>query len=391
MGLVTGIIVMITCLTGAILVYEHELQHVFSKKRYFTENKGAVISADSMLASVKLAMPKAKAGSIKIYNDPTRNAEVAVTVPAKKKESTSEAGGNKVAKKDSTAKRVDKAPAGAGGRGGEGTRLTAFVDPYTGKVIEFYNHRESFLYFTMDVHRWMLGGDTGKIIVGICTLVFCFIIITGIVLWWPRNKQILKQRLKIKSDAGFKRLNHDYHVVLGFYSAIFLFVFAFTGLAWSFQWFNKGIYTVTGSSMERPKSPKNVDSLNGKKVPVEMALQAVIAQNNNGSYYNITIPKDSADAFAVNVLSKDAPHESASDTYFIDAHTGAALGVQTFAQRNLGQRVRATFKPVHTASIYGQPSKLIGFITCLLGTFFPLSGIIMWINRTWRKKPVVSR
>ncbi len=376
MGLATGIIVMITCLTGAILVYEHELQQLFFKERYFTEKSGTVLTADSMLANVKQAMPKAKAGSIKIYNDRTRNAEVSITLPADKKES-------------STKQTAEKKPAkgdGGAAKPAEGTRLVAFVDPYSGRVVEFYNHRESFLYFTMDVHRWMLGGDTGKMIVGICTLVFCFIIITGIVLWWPRNKQILKQRLKIKTDAGFKRLNHDYHVVFGFYSAIFLFVFAFTGLAWSFQWFNKAIYTVTSSSMDRSKSPKSEVAATGDRVPVEIALQAVISQNKEARFYNISLPKDSADAYSVNVLSADAPHESASDTYFVDAYSGAAIAVQTFAEKNLGQRVRATFKPVHTGAIFGQTSKLIGFLACLLGTFFPLSGIIMWINRSWRKK-----
>jgi len=97
----------------------------------------------------------------------------------------------------------------------------------------------------LSLHRWLLGGDTGKLIVGICTLLFLFILITGIILWWPKTKNILLHRLKIKSNGGWKRLNHDLHIVLGFYCAIFLFLFAFTGLAGSFSWFNKGIYKAT--------------------------------------------------------------------------------------------------------------------------------------------------
>jgi uncharacterized iron-regulated membrane protein len=236
----------------------------------------------------------------------------------------------------------------------------------------------------------MLGGDTGKLVVGVCTLLFLVILLTGIILWWPKNKQILKQRLKLKSDAGFKRLNHDYHVVLGFYSAIFLLVFAFTGLAWSFEWFNKGIYTITGTSMERPKPVKSSSTDSAAVIPAEVALQTVVKKINNAVYYNLTIPKDSSETFAVNLLPANATHESASDTYFVDAYSGTLAGMQLYKDRNAGQRTRAIFKPVHVASIYGVPSKIIGLLACLLGTFFPASGYIMWWNRTRKKKKIAS-
>ena len=373
MGFAAGVVIMITCLTGAILVFETELQHVFFQHRYYVLDKGPVLTADSLINRVTAKMPGVKVGGIKMYADKSRTAEVTLMQPAKKK-------GTLIVDKEKNAK--PKPP--------EGNRLTAFVNPYSGEVIEIYNHKKSFFYFVMDLHRWMLGGDTGKMIVGVCTLIFLFILITGIVLWWPKNKQILKQRLKIKGDADFKRLNHDYHVVLGFYSSIFLFVFAFTALAWSFEWFNKGIYTITNSSMERPKAPKNIVKDSTKKISVEVALLTVVAQNYKAIYYNVALPKDSTEGYAVNVLSTDATHESATDTYFVNAYKPEIIGVQKFADKNAGQKVRATFKPIHVASIFGMPSKIIGFLACLLGVFFPASGYILWYNRTRKKKQTVS-
>jgi uncharacterized iron-regulated membrane protein len=363
MGLAAGLVIMVTCLTGAILVFEKELQQLFSKERYFVNKTGTRLSTDSLLKNVTAAIPKGKIASIKVYNDPNRTAEVVVNKPAAKKSNKAQGKGKP-----------------------ESTRLVAFVDPYTGGIIEFYDHKKSFFYFTMDLHRWMLGGDTGKLIVGICTTIFLFIIITGIILWWPKNRAILKQRLKIKSNAGYKRLNHDYHVVLGFYSAIFLFVFAFTGLAWSFEWFNKGIYKVTRSSMEKAPTPKSQILDSTKRIDTETALQTVVHELGTASYYNMSLPKDSTDPFSITLLPPDPLHESATDTYFVDAYTGTIAGIQKFKDRNLGQRVRATFKPVHVASVYGTTSKVIGFIVCLLGTFLPLTGIIMWINRIRKKK-----
>ncbi|ULQ55075.1 PepSY domain-containing protein [Flavihumibacter rivuli] len=38
------------------------------------------------------------------------------------------------------------------------------------------------------------------------------------------------------------------------------------------------------------------------------------------------------------------------------------------------------------ASIYGLPSKLIGLVVCLLGVSFPVTGVILWWNRTRKKR-----
>jgi uncharacterized iron-regulated membrane protein len=97
------------------------------------------------------------------------------------------------------------------------------------------------------------------------------------------------------------------------------------------------------------------------------------------------MPKDSTEAVSVSRLGTDAAHESATDVVYIDQYSGSVLGKQAFGDRSLGAQVRSTFKPVHTGSIWGMPSKIIAFIVCLLGVTFPITGTIMWWNRTRHK------
>lgn len=354
LSLAAGIVIMITCLTGAILVFEHELQELFHPKRYHVEVAGPRLPVQQLVDNAKKEIGKGKINSVKVYEDPTRSVELAYSP-------------------------------------GKDERRVAFMDPYSGKVLELYNHRESFFYWVMDVHRWMLGGDTGKLIVGIATIIFLFILITGFILWWPKTRNILRQRLKLKLDSGWKRVNHDMHIVLGFYSCIFLFIFAFTGLAWSFKWFNEGIYKVTGSTMKPAELPV-VDYIKGAgTISYDQALAAVTQLQPWAVFYTISAPKDSTSGYSVNVLRHDAVHETATDTYYVDPYKGNINGTMKWEERNLGQRVRATFKPVHISSIYGVPSKIIGLIVCLFGASFPVTGIIMWLNRIRKKAPVSSR
>ncbi|ULQ51190.1 PepSY-associated TM helix domain-containing protein [Flavihumibacter fluvii] len=370
LGLAAGLVIMVTCFTGAVLVFEPELQMLFHKERYIVAVSGIQKPLKDLQSSLKVRVPGVKINGVKWYNDRARSVEFSYALPEK-----SNPGDNKKGKK---------------GEGGAGGRKTAFINPYTAEVIALYNYQDSFFFSMMSLHRWLLKGDTGKLIVGMATLVFLVILVTGIILWWPKTRNIMRQRLTLKWDAGWKRVNHDLHLVLGFYSAIFLFVFAFTGLAWSFEWFNKGIYTVTNSSMQGAKPPVIAIKAGTDQVGPDEVLATVKAADPSAVVYSINQPKDSTAPFSVNVLRNNATHESATDNYFVDRYSASLAGVVRWEDRNLGQRVRATFKPVHIASIFGLPSKIIGFIVCLLGTTFPITGVIMWLNRTWKKnkKPV---
>lgn len=241
------------------------------------------------------------------------------------------------------------------------------------------------------MHRWLLGGQNsvGKLIVGVATAIFLFVILTGLILWWPKTKRILLQRLKIKTGI-WKRLNHDLHIVMGFYSAIFLFIFAFTGLAWSFEWFNEGIYKVTSSPLKPPSPPKSIPVNDDKKISIDNAFATAKKVYDDAVFYTITLPKDSTEAIAVGILPKKALHEAATNAVYIDQYSGVVLGKFPFSGRSLGARVRAAFKPVHTGSIWGMPSKIIAFVVCVFGVTFPVTGVIMWLNRTRKKKKAVS-
>ena len=83
-------------------------------------------------------------------------------------------------------------------------------------------------------------------IVGTSTLAFVVILITGLVIWWPRNRKMLKNRLQIVAKNGKNRFWHDLHVAGGFYALLLLLAMALTGLTWSFEWYRNGVYDMLG-------------------------------------------------------------------------------------------------------------------------------------------------
>ncbi|NVO32687.1 PepSY-associated TM helix domain-containing protein [Hymenobacter lapidiphilus] len=88
-------------------------------------------------------------------------------------------------------------------------------------------------------------------------------------------------------------------------------------------------------------------------------------------FYSLQLPQDSTASFKLATLRPDASTDNATDEVYPDQYSGQMVGAQTYERRNLGQRVRGLFKPVHTGSIWGWPGKVVSLVAYLLGFTFP--------------------
>ena len=55
------------------------------------------------------------------------------------------------------------------------------------------------------------------------------------VIWWPKSKKALKNRLTVSTNKSFCWFVYDTHVSLGIYAFVFLFLMVFAGLVFSFK------------------------------------------------------------------------------------------------------------------------------------------------------------
>lgn len=354
LGLACGLVIGIVCFTGSMLVFEKELVQSIYPERYKVTPGTERLPVEKLIHTFNQIHPSLQIAGVKIYGNLSRTVELTYN----------------------DGKGKDDRP-----------NSVAFMNPYTGRLVATSSQRNAFFTTIFGLHRWLLVQDgPGKLIVGISTLMFLLILITGIILWWPKNKKMIRQRLTLKWHAGWKRINHDLHIVIGFYTAIFLFVFAFTGLAWSFEWFNDGIYKITNSSKEQPKPPLSVVKEGDLPISFDRAYAVASQQMQGAEFYMINRPHEADGAFTVTIMPRDAIHERATNQLFIDQYSGQKIGQLLFQDKNLGQRVRSTFYPVHVGSIGGLPGRIVAFISCVAGFTFPVTGIILWINRLQKNK-----
>jgi uncharacterized iron-regulated membrane protein len=222
-GLPSGIIVLLICLTGTIYVFNTEIREVSSPELYKVEQ---AVNAQKLSADVLIAAVSSETGgqvtSIKIPADPERSYVLTVMKP---EEST----GNTAA----SANEKSTPPS---------IRIQYWVNPYSGKILGSSADKNAvaeFMQMMFSLHRWLLldrieepifgelpNKKLGSYISGTATILFTLGVITGIIIWFPQKIRNWKQGLKIKWNANWKRVNHDIHNSLGFYSCIFLFMMA---------------------------------------------------------------------------------------------------------------------------------------------------------------------
>jgi uncharacterized iron-regulated membrane protein len=400
LGLATGLLLVFVCLTGSILVFEKEIEQRWHAERYFvTPTTTPPLPLAQLVAAVRAARPKAKISGLKIYADPTRTVEIGLAGggPGRPGSQGEQRPGTLVAGSQRQGppaglRGEGPGPGGKGGKGGKDNGPRLFVNPYTAAITGELNPRDNFFHTVEELHRGLVAGSVGKLVMGVNATIFVFILATGLVLWWPATRKALAPRLRVKWGSGWKRLNHDFHIVLGFYASVFLLIIAMTGVAMAFNWTNNVLAAVTGSSMQRPEPPVSA-------VPVgpapAFAPDAVLAlarrQAPQAEYYSLQLPKEPTGSIRVALLFPGATTENATDEVYLDQYSGRIIGRQAYAGRSLGQRVRGLYKPVHTGAIFGVPSKILALVMSLLGATFPVTGTIMWLNRirkSRKKRPV---
>ena len=214
---------------------------------------------------------------------------------------------------------------------------------------------EPFYKTVKKLHRWLFmvpdnprgGLSVGRVIVAVTAMCMSVVLLTGVVAWWPKSKKMLKSRLKVSTNKGFRRFVYDTHVSLGIYAFVFLFLMAITGPVFSFGWYRQGMSKLFGQNTEKMenKMPKAGDK------PTDAKGNA-FANGNMEQAKEQTQPQ----AGGANDTQKEAD--------------GKKPG---------GKKL---FKSLHTGKWGGWFSKILHGLAALVGGFLPISGYYLW----WKKR-----
>ena len=380
-----GLIITLVCFSGAMLVFENEVNEWFRRDLYYVETvKESPLPMDKLLEKVATTLPDSvSVTGVSISSDPGRAYQVSLSKPR---------------------------------------RASLYVDQYTGEV-KGKSERSGFFMFMFRMHRWLLdsmnpgneGIFWGKMIVGVSTLLLVFVLISGIVIWWPRTRKALKNSLKITATKGWRRFWYDLHVAGGMYALIFLLAMALTGLTWSFPWYRTAFYKVFGVEVQQRAAQGHEQKSDAQKRDTKLAThrekkregnevrkgeRSRRPENNHSDMYSVTSPfvywqeiydklrhqnpeykQISISSGTASVSFNRFGNQRASDRYSFNTDNGEFTETSLYQHQDKSGKIRGWIYSVHVGNWGGMFTRILTFIAALLGAALPLTGYYLWIKR----------
>ena len=287
------------------------------------------------------------------------------------------------------------------------------VDPYTGNV-NGWTESPAFFGTVRKLHRWLLDPppskgekSVGKAIVGVSTLALVLILVSGLILWIPRSRKALRNRLKVSYSDG-RRFWHDCHVSLGFYATLLLLVMALTGLTWSFGWYRTAAYALFGgtpqTAVAQEPTARKADS-GGRNERGRSGERTAGREHGGPQAETEARPFD----YAVwdEVLGQLTAHCTACKTIVLtqteaqvarqsamrridrvtfDPRNGRLAEITRYEETPRQQRLRGWFYAFHTGTWGGIWTKILYFLAALTGASLPLTGYWLWWRRCMNKR-----
>ena len=355
-----GLIITIICFTGALLVFEDQVTQLTNRHLYYVESPGSQpLPVGTLVEKVESQLTKgATITGVTIYPQPDRSYQVNLS-----------------------------APKGA----------AVYIDPYTGEVLG-QSQRTPFFRTVFMLHRWLLDSQPadggifwGKRITGISTLLFVIILLSGIVIWWPRSRKGLKNGIQIALRKGKTCFWHDLHAAGGIYVLLLVLVMALTGLTWSFDWYKNAFYTLFGVETTAPaKGPAPKEkSPQGPQPGTTTEATAPVTPFACWQQVYDQVAAENPDRLKIEITDGTA---SVSNNRYGNirgtdrSQSGQITGASLYKDTGNSGKIRGWIYSVHTGAWGGNLTRIIWFLAALLGATLPLTGYYLWIKRLYRKR-----
>jgi len=360
LGLASGIVVVIMGVTGCILVFEHEIKELTSPwLNVEAQSVEKVLPPSQIYALVSKSLPEKEIHGL-WYNGLDKTIKVDI-------ESDS----------------------------------LIYVNPYNGKITGMVDH-EDFFHEIDEGHRYLwLGKEIGTAITSWATFIFFFLLISGLILWFPKkwNKTTINGSFKIKWNAKFKRLNYDLHNVMGFYTLILALLISLTGLIMTFHWVRESTYWITGGWANEKEKKEQILSVKKDSLATPQ-LDKLTAADFIWNKVRKEIAKENKEAVIIHF-----PDEPKDDLYACtDMHNGnwrdlyfdpKTLELLPNSRKYIGDEKfhdwmsRSNYS-LHVGAIGGLTTKIIYFTASLICASLPITGFYIWLGRKKKQKSTVK-
>ncbi len=337
-GLTLGLLLIVMATSGALLVYRSSIDQRIRPEIYTVTPGSVRLPADELVARARVAHPSAELESVRFYGDATAPFLVYYT-----------------------------------------NKEYVHLNPYTGAVLGIRKRYGEGMGWVEGMHKFFqLEPSIGEPITGYTALVFGFIIVSGIVLWWPATRRALKAGLTINPKLSGRPWNLSLHKAIGIYAALVLLLSVVTGVPISLDWAKNSLYVLTGS---KKVLPPQVLVAGGREsfAGFTAAAQSLAAAMPRARETYIPLAKNGV--VAAYVIEAHADHPIARSYVWLESASAKVLKISPYADAGAGFRFYYWGMALHTGVMGGWVMQILLLLGSLAVPVLAYTGLASYLKR----------
>jgi uncharacterized iron-regulated membrane protein len=258
---------------------------------------------------------------------------------------------------------------------------TVYIDPFTGNELGRRAETQGFFNALFKLHSSLLMGATGKGLLAFVALFYLMLLVSGLVLWWPRSG---RPNWRIELRKGVSRALYDLHRVGGATIGIVIALSVATGAYMAWRPLGGFVTAMSGARPTKPPVlPHSLDPARSPR-PLDTLVAQAQAQFPGAMASIVQLPAKPGVPLRVRLKTPDDPHPNGLSSVWLDPFTGKVLAAQRWDQLDPGARAVVVIYPLHTGELGGPLLEGVVAISGLTLGAIAVTGIWQW----WRRRKI---
>ncbi|HXE78412.1 MAG TPA: PepSY-associated TM helix domain-containing protein [Rhodanobacter sp.] len=253
-----------------------------------------------------------------------------------------------------------------------------YLDPVSGELLLTRSPSTDVLLALRYWHTNLLGGQAGETLLGVLGWISVFLLLSGLVLWWPRRGQ-LRAHLTPRAQPPARRWL-SWHRSLGVLSLPLLLVVTLTGTLMVYHGGAKHALQVLFADAPTAPPPAPIPSRDAA-IDWVAVLDAAQHALPGAELHRVALPSAQDGRVSVRARAADEWHTVGRSVVWLDPYQARVLGVVDATKEGTGARLGNAIYPLHAGSDTGSFWWATVLLSGLLPPFFLVTGFLYWRAR----------
>ncbi len=261
--------------------------------------------------------------------------------------------------------------------------LLVWVDPRAMRVVRHAFWGNTPMTWLYDLHYTLLMDGAGRQVVGWLGVVALVSVVSGLYLWWPSRRNV-RAALTVRLNASRQRTTYDLHKIGGVYLLPVVAILIATGVLLNLPEMFAPMIARVSPLHAAPVCARPPAS---RRITLDAALHAARQRFPDAAPRWLETPDGPGGCYRFRLHRPGEPgFRFPATTVWVDAATGAVVGVRDATAQSAGDAFLAWLHPLHSGEAFGIAGRIAVLVSGMALPLLFVTGVLRWRQKRTAKR-----